>query len=227
MEAVHRTTPTLPRQARGLQFLELKTLAHQVLCQRLPARRGEPAAEPRGGLGVEVPLDQVLASRCGFIGFQRLGVELLGGGVGGQQPASAAPVALHVRRRSAGVGDGVADAVGQQFDRLDEADVLDLLDECVDVAALAAAEAVEVAVVGSHMERRGLLVVERAQALQRVRARSAQLHVVADDVLDAYAFTDGRDVTIGNAAGHRASLERAASGAIRLKPVPTAPIAPL
>ena len=105
--------------------------------------------------------------------------------------------------------------------------MLDLLDECVDVATLAATEAVEVAMVGPHVKRRGLLVVERAEALQRVRTRPAQLHVVADDLLDAYAFTDGRDVSIGDAAGHRASLERAASRAITLRPVPNAPIAPL
>ena len=98
-------------------------------------------------------------------------------------------------------------AVGEQFDGLDEADVLDLLDERVDVAALAAAEAVEVAVVGADVKRRRLLVVERAQALQRVGAGAAQLDVVADDVLDADAFADGRDVAIGDAAGHRISLE--------------------
>jgi hypothetical protein len=61
---------------------------------------------------------------------------------------------LHVGGGAAGVGDGVADAVGEHLDRLDEADVLDLLQERVDVAALAASEAVEVAVVGPHVERR-------------------------------------------------------------------------
>ena len=86
--------------------------------------------------------------------------------------------------------------------------MLDLLDERVDVAALAAAEAVEVAVVGPDVKRRRLLVVERAQALQRVGAGAAQLDVVADDVLDADAFTDGRDIAIRNPAGHRLSLER-------------------
>ena len=83
------------------------------------------------------------------------------------------------------------------FDGLDEADVFDLLDEGVDVAALAAAEAVEVAVVGPHVERRRLLVVERAQALERIGAGPAQLDVVADDVLDADPFADGRDIAIG------------------------------
>ena len=48
---------TLPRQPGGLELLELKTLAQQVLRQRVPARRGEAAAELRGGLRVEVALD--------------------------------------------------------------------------------------------------------------------------------------------------------------------------
>ena len=107
----------------------------------------------------------------------------------------------------AGVGDRVADPVGQPLDRLDEGDVLDLLHERVHVAALTAAEAVEVAVVGPDVKRRRLLVVERAQPLQRVGAGAAQLDVVADDLLDPVAFADGGDVAIGDPrAGHRVSL---------------------
>ena len=86
--------------------------------------------------------------------------------------------------------------------------MLDLLDERVDVATLAAAEAVKMPVVGPDVKRRRLLVVERAQALQRIRARAPQLHVVADDVLDPDAFANGRDIAIRNPAGHRASLGR-------------------
>ena len=182
-----RPAPALPRQPGGLELLELETLAQQVLRERVPARRGEPAAEVRGGLGVEVALEQVLPGGRGLRGLQRLGVERLRRGVGGDQPAAAAAVALHVGGRRAGVGDRVADAVGEHLDRLDEADVLDLLQERVDVAALAAAEAVEVPVVGPDVERRRLLVVERAQALQRIGAGPTQLDVVADDVLDAGA----------------------------------------
>ena len=106
----------------------------------------------------------------------------------------------------AGVGDGVADPVGEHLDGLDEVDVFDLLQEGVDVTALAAAEAVEVAVVGPDVERRRLLVVERAQPLQRVDACAAQLDVVTDDVLDADSLADGRDVAIGDPASHRPSL---------------------
>jgi hypothetical protein len=67
----------------------------------------------------------------------------------------------------------VADTIGQQFDGLDEADVFDLLDEGVHVAAFAAAEAVEVTVVGPDVKRRCLLVVEGAEAFQRVGAGAA------------------------------------------------------
>ena len=48
----------------------------------------------------------------------------------------------------------MTDPVGEQFDRLDEADVLDLLNERVHVAALGAAEAVKLAVVRADMKRR-------------------------------------------------------------------------
>ena len=102
----------------------------------------------------------------------------------------------------------MADAVGEHFNRLDEADVLDLLDERVDVAAFAAAEAVEVAMVGPDVKRRRLLVVEGAQAFQRIRAGAPQLDVVTDDLFDADPFADGGDIAIGDPAGHRHSLER-------------------
>ena len=207
MEPVHRAAAALPRQARGLQLFELKTLAQQMFCQRIPARRRKPATEMTGGVGVEIPLGQILPRRLRLRGFQRRGVERQRLGIGGEQPAATAPVTLHGGRRRPGVADRVPDPVGQQFDGLDEADVFDLLDEGVHVAALAAAEAVKVAVVGPHVKRRRLLVVERAQALQRIRAGTPQLDVVADDVLDADSFADGGDIAIGDPAGHRLSVE--------------------
>ena len=94
--------PRLPfaGQPGGLELLELETLAQQVLRQRVPPRRREPAAELPGGLGVEVALDQVLPGRRGLRRLQGLGVELLGGGVGRDQPTAAAAVALHVGGRT-------------------------------------------------------------------------------------------------------------------------------
>src|ERR1700752_4035327 len=109
-------------------------------------------------LGVEVPLRQILAGRCRLAGVQRRRVELGRGRVGPDEPAATTAIALHAGGRP-GVADGVADPVGEQLNRLDEADVLDLLDERVHVAALPTAETVEVAVVGADMKRRRLLVV--------------------------------------------------------------------
>lgn len=199
VEPVHRATPALPRQAGRLQLLELKTLALQVFCQRIPARRCESAPEVTGRLGIEVAFGQILAGRRRLVGLERRRVELRRGRVGRDEPAAAAAVALHAGGR-AGVGDRVADPVGEQFDGLDEADVLDLLEERVHVAALAAAEAVEVPVVGADVKRRRLLVVKRAQALERIRTGTPQLDVIADHFIDAHPFADGGDVAVGNPA---------------------------
>ena len=207
VEAIHRATASLPGQARGFQLLELETLALQMLCQRIPARRRESATETTRRIGIEVALRQILAGRRRLVGLQRRRVELCRGRIGRDQPAAAAAVTLHVGGRSPGVGDGVADAVGQHLDRLDEADVFDLLDERVHVATFAAAEAMEVPVVGADVKRRRLLVMERAQALERIRAGTSQLDVVADDLLDADPLTDGGDIAIGDPASHRLSLE--------------------
>jgi hypothetical protein len=78
--------------------------------------------------------------------------------------------------------------------------VFDLLDERVDVAALATAEAMKVAVVGANVKRRRLLVVERAQAFEGIGAGAPQLDVIADDFIDAHPFADGRDIAVGNPA---------------------------
>ena len=227
MKAIHRAAPPLPGQPGRLELLELETLAQQVLGQRVPPRRCEAAPEPGRRLGVEVPVDQVLAGRAGLLGGQGLGVELLRRGVGRQQPAAAAPVTLDVGRRAARVGDGVADAVGEQFDGLDERDVFDLLEERVHVTTLTAPEAVEVPVVGPDVERRRLFVMEGAQPLEGIGAGPAQLDVVADHVLDVDPFTDGGDVAVGDpaptpshVARHPASLEVSAGVTTRVPAVP-------
>src|SRR5262245_26082634 len=56
---------------------------------------------------------------------------------------------------------------GEQFQRLDEADLLELLDEAEDVADLAARPAAVTLPAGIDVERRPAVVVERAQALER------------------------------------------------------------
>ena len=73
-----------------------------------------------------------------------------------------------------------------------EIDVLDLHVEGEDVAALAAAEAVEVLRVGEDDERGRLLLMERAEPLVAA-AGALELHVGADQLDDVGAFADFGD----------------------------------
>ena len=98
------------------------------------------------------------------------------------------------------------DPVGQPLDGLGEGQVVDLLLERDDVAALAAAEAVEEPAGRRHLEARGLLVVEGAQALQRPAAGVAQGDVRADDLVDPGPVADGDDVLVVDPPGHARSL---------------------
>ena len=84
--------------------------------------------------------------------------------------------------------------VSEYLHRLDERQVLLALEEVDDVAAHLAAEAVVEASRRGHLKTGGLLVVEWAQPFERPTTRVAQRHVVADDVLDPAALTDGGDV---------------------------------
>src|SRR5262249_47929685 len=90
--------------------------------------------------------------------------------------------------------------------------MFDFLDERIHVTAFPAAEAVEVAVVRTHVERRCLLVVKWAETLQRIGAGAPQLDIVPDNILDTGPFTDGGNIAIGDAAGHRLSVESMGPG---------------
>src|SRR5262249_57761623 len=114
---------------------------------------------------------------------QPFGIEFGGGLVGLQQPAAlalllagdvAAPL---VPELEAGPGR-------EPLDRLREREVIDLLHELDDVPAVGAGEAVPQATGGGDVEGRRLLVVERAQALERAAARVAELEVLADYLID-------------------------------------------
>ena len=73
---------------------------------------------------------------------------------------------------------------GQSLDRVHESEVVDPLHERDHVAVLTAAEAVEDTFGRRDAERRGLLIVERAQALEVAATGIAQLQVLADDLRD-------------------------------------------
>ena len=83
-----------------------------------------------------------------------------------------------------------------------EVEVLDVLDEPDHVAAGLAAEAVEQPARRGDVERRRLLVVERAQALEVAAAGVAQLDVLADDVVDRRLLADEGDVLVPDPPCH-------------------------
>ena len=93
----------------------------------------------------------------------------------------------------------------QTFDRLGEGQVLDLLHEGDDIAPLATTEAVPGSDDRADVERRALLVMERAQPLQRARAGGAQGHVLAHDILDGRPLLDLSHVLSLDQTRHNAS----------------------
>ena len=196
-------------QPAGDQLGLAEALAAQVPGQRVPAAGGEAAAEVDRHLPVEAALGEELAGRRGLGGAQLLGVERRRRGVGRDQPGPLADVGPVGRAgRPAAVVLVVQLDVrppGQQLDRLGEGEVVDLLDEGDDVAALAAAETVEEVPRRSDLERRRLLVVERAQPLEAAAAGPLELQVLADDLVDLAPLADQRDVRRPDASppGHQ------------------------
>ena len=86
-------------------------------------------------------------------------------------------------------------SMSQRLDRTDEVDVVVGLDEGEDVARLVAPEALVAPGLLAHVERRGPLGVERAQA-DPVAARLAELDDLADDVDDRGHRPDPLDVLV-------------------------------
>ena len=151
-----------------------------------------PGAKPQpkssGHLPVEAALGEELAGRRGVGRAELLDVEGRGGGVGRDQPGPLTDL------RAVGAGGRPAAVVlvvqldvgppGQQLDRLGEGQVVDLLDEGDDVAAHSATKTMIEISRRRHLERRRLLVVERAEPLQAAAAGALELQVLADDLVD-------------------------------------------
>ena len=177
-----------------------------------PASRRVADAEVRCGARVEAPLPEERPCGAGF-GRRQLRPEELGGGrVGGVETSPSG----RVRGRSAVlVMQRVADAPGESLDRLGERHVVHLGEEGVDVAGLAAAEAVIEARLRPDVEARAALVVERAQALHGADAGVLERDTLADDVRDVRAGLDLFDVGLPDPARHQSSSDataRAATG---------------
>ena len=98
------------------------------------------------------------------------------------------------------VVDVVANLLGHGLNGLREGDLLHLHEEAKDIPALAGGEAVIIATLRAHVERRGLLILERAQTLQRVITSGFELNVFAHDFINRRAFTDSLDIAVRNSA---------------------------
>ena len=202
MEHIPCPSLAVPGQPPGDQLVVGEAPRAQVPGQLLPGRGRVANAEPLGVGTLEPALGQEGAPCRGARALQLLGVELRRGPVCVNQPA--APALLLARNVPALLVPQVdAGPPGQPLDRLDERQAVDQLHELDDVAAFGAAKTVEEATRGGHVERGGLFVVERAQALQRLTARAAQLQVLADHLVDGRALTDRRNVLIADSACHR------------------------
>ena len=112
--------------------------------ERVAVTRGEADAEARGGVLVEAALVQEPPGDHGVGGAELVGVELLGDPVRLDQAAALRPRRPVVADLAAVlVAQLDAVLVGQPLDGLAEGQAVDLHQEGDDVAALAAAEAVE------------------------------------------------------------------------------------
>ncbi len=192
--------------------------AHEMSGETVPAGRRVADTEAGGRVPVETPSGEEVPSVAGVGGTQPLGVE-----VGGRPVRVEQSLALTGDRPTghptALVGERDTGATGEAFHRLREGQSVDGPHEGDHVTADAAPEAVIGTDLRPDVERRCLLVVERAQAPQLTAADRTQLHVVADNVLDGRAFTHGSDVRVADASGHTSlpasQAERQRAGVMR------------
>ncbi len=218
-------------QAGGDQLLLAERLLLEVLEQGLAVAGCEADAELLRGRAVEASLGEERARDLGVGGEQLAGVELLREAVGFDQPGpgrSAWPVlgGLAVVLLAPQL-DAVL--VGEALHRVGEREPVVLHHERDDVAAFLAAEAVKKPTARGDVERRGLLVVEGAETLQRATTGVAQGDVGPDDVVDLRLLAHLCDVVLADASCHVAeSTGRGGPGRRRWgrKVAPTGVVSP-
>ena len=200
MEAVDGTALAHLGDAGGVELLKRKAQAQQVLGGGIPALRGIAAFEGVDNFLGEAAVQEELASGGGLRGFQLLAVELVRGLVGGNE--AAASTGLFIARSGGAtlVVDVVTNFLGYGLNGLREGNLLHLHEEAEDIPALARGEAVIIAALRAHVEGRSLLILEGAQALQRVIASGFELNVLAHDFINRRAFTDSLDIAVRNSA---------------------------
>ncbi len=202
------TAAALGDQAADHQLLVGEALLPQVPVERVAVTGREPDPERRRGLPVEAALGEELPAGRRVGRAERVDVERGGGPVGLEQPRAQVPVATLGSRALAGSGLLVAQlhavAVREPLDRLGEPEPVDLGEELDHVATGLAAEAVEEAARGRDVERRRLLVVERAETLHRAAAGVLEGDVVGDHLVDPGALAHERDVLVPDQPCHAA-----------------------
>src|SRR5690625_1669676 len=141
--------------------------------QPIPAFRGEAETELLDRLPAQSPPQQVTEGRASELGDEVLLGQLV-------HPVKVAAPVAGSRTRF----DFHADAVAEPYQGVEETEPFGLHDEIEDVAARLAAEAVVEAPFLVHVERRRLLVMERAQSLQAAAAGRLEHHRLAYDFSD-------------------------------------------
>ncbi len=200
-EHVHRPAPALPGQPAAEQLGVGEAAAAQVPGQRVPVGRGVPDSEPRPASLLESSRGQESARGGGFASDDPFCIEIRGRAVRVDQPPALGVLlardvpALLVPQLDAGPGR-------EPFHRLGEAQVVDPLHEPDDVAALGAGEAVPQPAGRGDVEGRRLLLVERAQPLERAAPGAAELQVLPHNLIDRGALADQRDVLVADSACH-------------------------
>src|ERR1022692_2841021 len=200
-ELVCQAMPSAARESPGEQLVLGEPQAAQVPGGHLPVVGRVADAEPLRGGDVESAGGEEVARRAGSDGQELLRIIIGGRPVRLEQPA-ALRLLLAGDMAALLVAQLDADPGRQPLHRLGEAESVDLADERDDVTALGAGEAVPQAASRGDVERRRLLLVERAQALHRAAARATQLEVLPDDLGDGRAGTDQLDVLVTDPAWH-------------------------
>ncbi len=201
MEPVDRPVPAFLGQPAEEQLCLGESAPAKVPGERVPLGRRVADAEPRRIGRLESALGQESAGGGGTGARHPFRIKIGRHAVCLKKPAALALLlaryvaALLVSQLDAGPGR-------QALNRLGEIEAVDLLDELDDVAALGAREAVPQPARRGDVERRRLLLVERAQSLERSAAGVAELQVLPRNLVNGRALADQLDVLVADPACH-------------------------
>ena len=200
-EAVVDSASAFAGQAAGEDLLVGEAGPAQMGRQGIPGFRGEPDAELSARLSGKAAAGEEFATDLPGFGFQSLGEEAPGDFVHLQQSLPAAGL-FPVGSLPVLVAQMHSGLAGQGLDGFDEAELFDLLQEGEYIAGLTAAEAMVHPDLGAHRERGSLLVVERAQTLERSDACGLEGDEFPDHLVDAGAAAQFVDVLALDESGH-------------------------